>query len=108
MVGFRTTTKPYGLVAPLNVFDGHYFPKKARQIQWVDCQRFWVVGDGFSKTERYIEFQDVLRAWANDIATIISHAPDWQSDWIESDFLYVDDADLMPVSADNFNFVGLD
>lgn len=108
MLGFRTTTKPYGLVAPLNVFDGQYFPKKARQVQWLDCKRFWVVGDGFRKTERYIEFQDVLRTWADDIAMIISNAPDWQADWIKSDCLYVDDAELMPVSAENFDFVGLD
>ena len=108
VVGLRTKAKPYGLVAPVNVFDGHYFPERAKQIQWVDFQRFWVVGDGFSKSERYLEFQDVLRPWANEIARVILHAPDWQSEWIEDSYLYVDDADLLPVPPDNFNFVGLE
>jgi hypothetical protein len=106
--GFRTIANPRGLLAPVNVFDGQFFPAKAKQIQWLECQRFWVIGDGFSKTERYIEFQDILRSWAIDVATVIENAPEWQAAWMDNDWLQVDDADLRPVSTTNFSFVGLE
>jgi hypothetical protein len=106
--GFRTIAKPQGLVVPINVYDGEFFPPKARNIQWIDCQRFWLVGEGFSKTERYIEFQDVLRAWSSDVASVIYNAPEWQHYWLTYDWLDIDDRDLIPVSARNFKFPGLE
>ena len=106
--GFRTVANPHGLVVPVNVFDGQFFPKRAKQIEWLDCQRFWVIGDGFSRTERYVEFQDVLRSWATEVATVIENAPAWQSAWTDDAWLQVDDADLKPISSTNFGFVGLD
>lgn len=106
--GFRTVSNPSGLVAPVNVFDGQFFPDKAKQIEWLDCQRFWVVGDGFSRTERYVEFQDILRSWAVDVAAVIEGAPPWQDAWMTDAWLQVDDSDLMPRSSTNFAFAGLD
>lgn len=106
-LGFRTVSKPSGLVAPINVFDGQFFPERARQIQWLDCQRFWVVGDGFSKTERYVEFQDVLRSWAVDVAGMIQSAPAWEELWMTGSWLQIDDGDLLPRPVSNFAFTGL-
>ena len=57
-LGYRTIAKPSGLIVPINVFDEEFFPDRAREIQWLDCKAYWVAGDGFSKTERYIEFQE--------------------------------------------------
>jgi len=106
--GFRTPTNPQGLVVPINVFDGEFFPPKARDISWIDCQRFWLVGEGFSKTERYVEFQDILRSWACDVATVIHNAPEWQHTWLSDDWLRTDDQDLRPVPTRNFSFTGLE
>ena len=66
-LGYRTILNPKGLVIPIKVFDGKFFPPKARQIHWIDFGKYWIIGDGFSKTERYVEFQDVLREWAFDV-----------------------------------------
>ena len=106
-LGFRTLRSPNGLVVPVNVFDGKYFPKKARDVTWLDCQKYWIVGDGFLKTERYVEFQDVLRAWSEDVATAIGSAPAWDKKWLTAPWLEVSDADIMPPPTRNFEFAGL-
>jgi hypothetical protein len=106
--GFRTLVRPGGIVVPVNVFDGKFFPERAKQIQWLDLTRYWIIGDGFSKTERYVEFQDSLRGWADDVATAIANAPAWHSDWLNDDWNSVPDAELNPKSFTNFEFVGLD
>jgi len=105
--GFRTVSKPSGLVAPINVFDGQFFPQRAKKIQWLDCRNFWVVGDGFSRTERYVEFQDVLRLWAIDVAKVIQSAPRWQESWMTDSWLQLEDGDLRPITSSNFAFTGL-
>lgn len=107
-LGFRTIQKPEGLVIPVNVFDGNFFPKKAKDIQWLDCRKYWIVGDGFVKTERYVEFQDVLRTWADDAAHMIQGAPAWDEAWLTPSWLDLPDDALRPPSTTNFGFVGLE
>ena len=107
-LGYRTVSRPNGLVVPINVFDGEFFPDKAQQIEWLDCQKYWIVGDGFIKTERYVEFQDLLRAWSRDMARVIQGAPPWQDGWMGDDWFNVPDDELMPKPAANFEFAGLE
>lgn len=106
--GFRTVNRPGGLIVPVNVFDGQFFPERARQIQWLDCRRYWIVGEGFLKTERYVEFQDVLRTWADEVARAIEDAPAWDETWLTAPFATVHDDDLKPPSTKNFRFIGLE
>lgn len=105
--GFRTVHNPGGIVVPVNVFDGSFFPDRAKQIQWLDLTKFWVAGDGFSKTERYVEFQDTLRDWAVGVASAIAKAPKWQRHWADEDWNAVPDHEICPKPSDNFEFVGL-
>jgi len=39
------------------------------------------VSPGFRKTERYIEFQDVIIEWVGDVAKAINGAPPWSKKW---------------------------
>jgi hypothetical protein len=105
---YRTASNPSGLVIPINVFDGEFFPDKVKNIQWLDCKKHWVIGDGFAKTERYIEFQDLLRNWAIDVAKIITEAPPWEENWLSEDWQDVPDDELLPKTTLNFQFAGLE
>jgi hypothetical protein len=107
-LSYRTVSKPKGLVAPINVFDGQFFPDKAQRIQWLDCRKYWIVGDGFVKTEKYVEFQDLLKEWVIDIADVIEGAPPWQDAWLNDEWFNVPDDELKPKSTTNFEFVGLE
>ena len=107
-LGYRTVKKPRGLVMPVNVFDGQFFPDKVKNIQWLDCKKYWIVGESFKKTERYVEFQDLLRERAGDLAQVIQAAPTWQAAWLNDEWFNLPDDELLPRSSENFDFTGLE
>ncbi len=86
-LGFRTATKPEGLIVPVTLHDGARFPTYAKSIQYADWTKYARVGDGFKKTERFVEFQDQIIEWAEDVALAINGAPDWDADWLTDDWL---------------------
>ncbi len=81
-LGYRTIKNPTGLVIPVNVFDGDNFPEFTKNIKWLDCKNFTRVGEGFKKTERYVDFQDLLIRWVDDVANSIKNAPHWSVEWM--------------------------
>jgi len=80
-LNYQTIENPSGLIIPINLFDGEHFPDFAQQIQYLDCRNFFRVGSGFLKTERYVEFQDVLIEWIDDVANAVNNAPPWSEEW---------------------------
>jgi hypothetical protein len=76
-LGYRTIKNPRGLVLPINIFDGEHFPYYTRRIQYLDCRNFFRVSPGFRKTERYVDFQDLLIKWVYAVANSIKNAPPW-------------------------------
>lgn len=107
-VGFRTIDNPHGLVLPINVFDGQFFPDCTQSIQWLDCQKYWIAGDGFIRTEKYVDFQDLLRNWSVDVASAIQRTPPFDTAWANAEWLQLSDEHLRPKSTDNFGFTGLE
>ncbi len=85
-LGYRTIDNPSGLVIPVNVFDGDDFPAFAKRIQCLDCRNFVRVGEGFKKTERYVDFQDILITWVNSVANSIKKAPEWSAEWMNNEW----------------------
>jgi cellulose biosynthesis protein BcsQ len=55
-------------------------PPQLRSIQWTDFSDVAYVGEGFAKSERYIEFQDRIRALAKKVAAAIETAERQQSE----------------------------
>lgn len=106
--GFRTVNRPGGLVIPVTVFDGKFFPRRAKEIQCLDCRKYWIIGEGFVRTERFVEFQDVLRTWAEDVASVIEQAPDWDANWLKVPLAALPDEELTPLPTNNFHFIGLE
>lgn len=81
--GYRTTKKPNGLVVPVNVSDGQSFPNFAQDIQYFDCREYVIDGQGFKQTQLYVELQQQIREWADDVAKTISQAPPWRRKWLD-------------------------
>lgn len=85
--GYRTARNPDGLIVPVTLHDGDRFPNYAKAIQHADWIKYARVGDGFKKTERYVEFQDRIVEWADDVARAINGAPDWDAQWLTDAWL---------------------
>lgn len=85
--GYRTANNPEGLIVPVTVHDGDRFPNYAKAIQYADWIKYARVGDGFKKTERYVEFQDNILDWAEDVARAVNGAPAWDAQWLTEAWL---------------------
>src|SRR6266404_3089841 len=86
-LGYRTLAKPDGLVIPVAVHDGEKFPDYARSIQYLPWTRYARVGDGFKRTEIYVEFQEKVSSFADDVARAIDNAPSWDANWLSDAWL---------------------
>lgn len=86
-LGYRTLENPSGLVLPVTVFDGENFPEFAKAIQRSDYTRFARVGEGFARTERYVEFQDITINWVQEVAEAIRKAPPFREEWLKPEWL---------------------
>lgn len=82
-LGFRTPNNPKGLIFPITLNDGDRFPEFAKTIQGPNWCEFARVGEGFRKTERYVEFQDKLEKWVLDLAPVVKNPPPWDPNWIK-------------------------
>jgi hypothetical protein len=49
-------------------------PPELRKIQWTDLSDFAFVGEGFSKSERYVDFQAEVRKLARRVADVIENS----------------------------------
>jgi len=87
-LGFRSLQNPTGLLSAVILHDGDKFPKIVQdEIQcrkWHDYAR---VGEGFEKTILFVQLQDELRSYADNIAEIVKRAPDFSNDWLSDNWL---------------------
>ena len=87
-LGYRTTDNPGGLMVPVRIFDGEYFPDCAKRIQCFDCRDFLRTAYGFKKTTDYTKFQGLLMKWIQrDLVECINNAPTWSDKfemWVEN------------------------
>lgn len=79
--GFGISGNGSGLVIPVIARDGKHHPKYMRDIQSVDFKRFVKKGGAFTNSPRYIEFQDKMEEWTEQVAIAIEKAPPWKSTW---------------------------
>lgn len=85
--GYRTLEKPGGLIISVAIHDGDRFPDVAKRIQHPDWHLYARVGDGFRKTERFVEFQDKLTNWAPDVASAIAACPKWHATFLDEQWI---------------------
>ena len=86
-LGFTTVNNPNGLIVPLKIHDGDFFPKIAQELQISDFNEFYRVGAGVESTDLYVRLQDKLLVWIESVAKAINRAPDWNPDWLTDEWL---------------------
>lgn len=78
--GFRTISKPGGLIFPTIIHDGETMPISLTTIQKIDIQECYNVRMSIDSQKAEI-LDDRLRPLGKDIADAIINAPDWKKDW---------------------------
>jgi len=86
-LGCGTQERPTGLIVPVCVNDGKNFPQFAKDMHQIDFIEFARVGSGFTKSERYVEFQDAVASFASDAARAIVKVPCWQEEWGQKEWI---------------------
>ncbi len=107
-LGLRTVGNPGGLVLPVCVFDGEHFPERTREIQYFNCNDYFLVGEGFTRAPEYVRFQQEMKAWAVGVAEAIRRAPRWRKSWLSPKWLDQTGEDLYPRPMGNFPLSGLE
>lgn len=93
--GFMSEQNPSGLIVPVRINDGDFFPDCVKKIQSLDCRNHFRIGEGFKATARYVELQDKLLLWANEVAQAIVISEELPTqlsnlDWIKESNIGVD------------------
>jgi hypothetical protein len=86
-LGFLTLQNPTGLIVPIKIFDGEHFPEYANELQILNCIEFNRVGPGVKNTNLYIDLQGKLQDWVSDVAAAFDKAPDFDSQWMNEDWV---------------------
>ncbi|RWX19233.1 TIR domain-containing protein [Rhizobium leguminosarum] len=73
--------QPNGLVYPVKFSDGHNFDERAKTTQSRDLTQFAYKYDSFRDSPRYLDFDDAVRAIAQEIELRLGEAPDWSPDF---------------------------
>ena len=61
--------------------DGDAFPEEAKQIQCKDFSSCRSVMPAFVQHESAVVFERLVEEFAEPVAQVIEHAPDFQPDW---------------------------
>lgn len=88
-LGYSTVNNPGGLIVPLKIHDGDDFPPFVNNLQILDCNDYFIVGEAFTLTPGYVDFQRMLMKWVGDVAKAVKRAPEWNPEWLEEKWLEV-------------------
>jgi len=69
------------LVAPVRFHDGEYFPSQAANVQCVDFSNYTATIPAFWQSQRAVEFEGPLKAFARSVAAVVRRAPPFRPDW---------------------------
>ena len=86
-LGLRTIGNPSGLIHPIKTFDGEHFPDWVQHNQCQDYREYFYVGEAFSRSQMYLDFQKSLQNWVTHVADGIQNAPRWRRQWLEPSWL---------------------
>ncbi|MBN8685328.1 MAG: toll/interleukin-1 receptor domain-containing protein [Chitinophagales bacterium] len=85
--GLLSVENPGGLIAPVSISDGEYFPEFVKTLQQEKLHDFYNTAEAFCKTDKFVDFENKVKDWVHKVASIINHAPDWNAEWLEQAWL---------------------
>jgi len=65
-------------IVPISIHDGKSFPAEAQSLQMINLNDYLIVGEGFRKSEKYVDFQDKLKNLAKRVAGTVKQAPPFE------------------------------
>jgi len=71
----------HGLIAPVKFHDGEYFPPEAASVQWADFSLYTATVRAFWDSQRAVEFDPILKGFAQSVAAVVRRAPPFRPDW---------------------------
>jgi hypothetical protein len=71
----------HGLIAPVRFHDGEHFPPDAANVQCADFTEYTSTIPAFWQSQRAVDFEGPLKAFARSVAAVVRRAPPFQADW---------------------------
>lgn len=85
--GLSTIENPNGLIVPIKIFDGEHFPEYANRLQISDFNKFYRDSLHLTNSPVYIDFQDRLDIFVQDVALAYNNAPEWNEEWKQPEWI---------------------
>ena len=84
-LGRRTQNKPIGLIFPVKLHDGKYYPKEVQNITYEDFSIFnhAAADSPFRQSQDYLEFRKLVRQFAINLVEPIMNTPPWDATFPE-------------------------
>jgi len=70
-----------GLILPVTLHGGEYFPPAAKAIQAADFREFFLTAPAFRSSPRYLDFEVAVRNLAQDVLHMVEKAPSFNPNW---------------------------
>ncbi len=70
-----------GLIAPIKVHDGEWFPEEAKIVQQEDLIAYYSTAISFWETQKASELIDIIKVFVGKVADIVRRAPPFDPDW---------------------------
>jgi hypothetical protein len=102
-LNLATINNPNGLILPVKIFDGQHFPQQAADIHTLDCTSYFRVGEAVKTSLIYLELQEKLIGWVDQVAAAIQAAPAWDAAWKSDAWLEDPYKNWAPIPPARFN-----
>lgn len=81
-LGLFTDDHTQGLIYPVRYSDGDYFHPEAKIVQCQkDFSQLSYFNEGFRRSQKYEEFDDLVRKMAEDLVALLNDVPAWRADF---------------------------
>lgn len=71
----RNDKEKKDLIVPITLHDGEAFPGSGSKFQYANFNDYYIIGEGYTKTEPYVQFQKMVKELAVRVAKVVADAP---------------------------------
>ncbi len=80
-------SEPTGIIIPVLVRDGDHLPTLAKNIQHTKMGEYYTSCEAFKKSPAYMEFELLVKGFAEDVSRAIIKSPECNQMWFEKEWL---------------------